>query len=206
MNITAEQLAAIIQCSQVAATVLLGRCHKWLPHLLAAMNEFHINTPLRAAHFIAQLAHESGRFVYTKELWGPTRAQRGYDGRADLGNTLPEAIAIAKLHNSTPGRWWAGHGPGQVTGYNNHKFCGEMLGLDLLNHPELLELPEHGCRAAALFWYTNDLNEIADTGNVDHVSDRYNRGRITARVGDSNGYAERKMLTERGLRVLGVAA
>ena len=169
--ITAEQLFNIIYYPQIAAYMLRARCEKWLPWLQAAMDKYEINTPVRIAHFLAQLAYESGRFVYTKELWGPTTAQRGYDTRADLGNTKPEAISIARYHGSTPGKWWMGHGPIQITGYDNHKRCGEALGLDLLNLPELLENPEFGALAAGWFWQVNGLNEIADTGNVDHVSD-----------------------------------
>lgn len=204
MRLTADMLFYIIHYPQIAAAMLHARCEKWVPWLQGAMDEYQINTPVRMAHFLAQLAHESGRFVFNKELWGPTAAQRGYDHRADLGNTKPEAIAIAQQHKSTPGKWWMGHGPIQITGYNNHKACGEALGLDLLNHPELLEMPQHGARAAGWFWSVNNLNPIADTGNVDHVSDKINRGRLTEKVGDSNGYAERKMLTERAYKALGV--
>src|ERR1700736_740911 len=53
--------------------------------LVAAMNGNQINTPLRQAHFLAQLGHESGSLRYTAELASGT----AYEGRADLGNTQP---------------------------------------------------------------------------------------------------------------------
>ena len=58
-----------------------------LPHLQAAMQEFQIESPSRAAAFLAQIAHESGEFRFFEEIWGPTKAQRRYEGRHDLGNT-----------------------------------------------------------------------------------------------------------------------
>lgn len=195
MKFTAEQLAAIIYYPQIAASLLAGRCAKWLPHLLAAMVRYQINTPLRIAHFIAQLAHESGRFVFTRELWGPTPAQARYEGRLDLGNTV-----------QGDGYRFRGRGLIQITGRANYRAAGIALGLPLEAQPELLERPDIAALSAAWWWHANGLNEIADTGNIDHVSDRINRGRITARVGDANGYAERKLLTDRGLKVLGVAA
>lgn len=123
-----------------------------------AMAEFEINTYPRIAMFLAQLAHESGEFRYMEELANGS----AYDHRADLGNTDENAIRIASLHGSTPGRWWKGHGPIQITGYTNHMVCGNVLGLDLLNNPLLLTQPKDGCRSAAWFWKSRELNEMAD--------------------------------------------
>ena len=39
------------------------------------------------AQVLAQVIHESGRFKYVREIWGPTAAQKRYEWRADLGNT-----------------------------------------------------------------------------------------------------------------------
>lgn len=191
--LSVPQLANIIRSyPPLPERFLLDRCEKWVPNLNAAMCEFEINNVPRVAHFIAQTAHESGRFFYTRELWGPTRAQRGYEGRKDLGNTQPG-----------DGFRFRGRGPIQITGRSNYRMTGAALGIDLLAQPDLLAQIDVGCRAAAYWWRTAGLNELADRGNIDHVSDRINRGRITAPVGDSNGFAERKLLTERALKELG---
>lgn len=52
-------------------------------------DRYGINTPLRKAHFISQALHESGYFKWNEEIWGPTGHQRSYEGRRELGNTVP---------------------------------------------------------------------------------------------------------------------
>jgi putative chitinase len=60
----------------------------FLPFLQAAMAEFDIAAPARAAAFLAQLAHESGQFRFMEEIWGPTPAQRRYEPASTLSATL----------------------------------------------------------------------------------------------------------------------
>lgn len=163
--ITAAQLSKSLQCPIACA-------EKWGGYINTAMAKFGINTPLRIAHFLAQVGHESGRLIYTCEI----ASGRNYEGRADLGNTKPEAIRISKLHGSTPGRWWKGHGLIQVTGYDNHLACGAVLGLDLLNNPALLELPQNAALSAAWFWHTRNLNEMADNDLLTKITKRINGG------------------------------
>ncbi len=189
--ITVDQLLGIISYPQAPEALLRTRCEKWCQHLVAAMRKYEINTPQRAAHFLAQIAHESGRFAYVRELWGPTPAQARYEGRVDLGNT-----------QQGDGFRFRGRGLIQITGRANYRECATALGVPLILHPEALERPDIAATASAWWWADNGLNSLADAGNVDHVSDRINRGRITAKVGDSNGYPERALLTERALRVL----
>jgi len=172
----ADTLSRATNCLPVRARV-------WAAPLTAAMLEFGIGTPLRQAMFIAQVAHESGRFQWVKELWGPTDAQRRYEGRKDLGNTQPG-----------DGFKYRGRGPIQITGRANYQEVGEALNLPLEEFPQMLEIPEHGARAAGWFWKSHGLNEIADRGDFDGVCDVINRGHKTAAVGDSNGYADRLAL------------
>ncbi|MGR6534281.1 glycoside hydrolase family 19 protein, partial [Brevundimonas sp. RM1] len=69
-----------------------------------------LDSGLRLAHFMGQCGHESGGFRFMEEIWGPTQAQRGYEGRADLGNT-----------QSGDGRRYQGRGPIQLTGRANYR-------------------------------------------------------------------------------------
>jgi len=135
----------------------------------------------RVAEFLAQVAHESGGFVYTRELWGPTGPQIRYDARSDLGNTLPEAIEIAAKNGDKPGHFWRGAGLIQTTGYSNFCRVRDRLGIDCVNHPEFLTVPLHAAQSAGVFWEDNGCEEIEDferltrriNGGLNGLADRY---------------------------------
>lgn len=175
--ITFETLQAI--CPQAPPV----RLALFLDGINEAMTEFEINTPVREAAFLAQIAHESGQFRYVRELWGPTPAQNRYEGRADLGNTEPG-----------DGKRFMGRGLIQVTGRANYAACGEGLGLDLLTHPELLEVPANAVSSAAWWWKEHGCNEIADAGDFVRLTKKINGG--------TNGLSDRIALHERALAAL----
>lgn len=134
---------------------------KFLSPLNSAMEEFDIIQPLHVAAFIAQVTHESGSLKYVEEI----ASGSNYEFREDLGNLEFEALQVAHAHGSTTGRFYKGHGLIQVTGYYNHKKCGEALGLDLVNNPKLLCEPINAARSAAWFWWSKDLNSYIDADN-----------------------------------------
>lgn len=160
---------------------------QFLNALNSAMSEFGITTKLDQAAFLATVAHESGQLVYMREL----ADGKAYEMRADLGNTWPG-----------DGMRYKGRGPIQITGRANYAACGEALGLDLISNPELLEIPENGCRGSAWFWKTHGISKWANAGDFDGVSDAINRGRKTAVIGDSNGWADRLKFYNVALGVL----
>lgn len=157
--------------------------------LSAGMAFYSIDTGLRQAAFLANLGHESGRLVYTTEIWGPTPAQKRYEGRADLGNTQPG-----------DGSKYRGHGLIQTTGRANHAAVRDRLRERFTGVPDFEEEPERlaetqwAALSACDYWDMRGLNTWADAGNFDAVCDLINRGRVTAAVGDSNGWADRLAL------------
>jgi putative chitinase len=86
---TPDELHETVHCTVADA-------EKWADPLTQAMDEFEINTPARQAAFLAQVAHESGCFRWTTEIWGPTQAQARYSGRVDLGNMQQAALQNAQ--------------------------------------------------------------------------------------------------------------
>ena len=176
MPITAQQLLQILPNAGQVASV-------FVPVLNTAMNRCQIVGTRRVAAFIAQIGHESGQLRYMREIWGPTAAQARYEGRADLGNTQPG-----------DGSKFRGRGLIQITGRSNYKTCGEALGLNLIDQPELLEKPQYACMSAAWFWATRGLNALADEGKFDTITRRINGGQ--------NGAADRQALYAKALKVL----
>jgi len=181
--ITYAQLRAIMPTAPAGL-------QRFVQPLNGAMAEFEINTKARQAAFLAQLAHESGSFRYMEEI----ASGSAYEGRRDLGNHEQEAIDAAAAHGTTPGRFYKGHGPLQITGYYNNRDAGMALDLDLINEPNLLTQPEHGCRAAAWFWKSRGLNEAADAGKFELITRRINGG--------LNGYEDRLAYWDRATEVL----
>ena len=168
------------------------RAGVWVAFINEAMAKYEINTSLRMAHFIAQIAHESGNFIFMHEL----ASGDAYSNRADLGNTKHEAIAVAKLHGKSVGAWFKGHGLIQITGYDNHLACGTALGLDLINNPTQLEIPKNAALSAGWFWSTHHLNLLADNDLLIQVTKIINGG--------TNGLEDRRLKLEAIKKELGI--
>lgn len=189
---------------QVLTYAPAERIARFVEPLNAAMAEFAIAGEKIEAAFLATIAHESGELRYTRELADGS----AYNDRADLGNTRPEAIEIARAHGALPGPRWKGRGFGQLTGYDNYKACGEALGLDLLDEPELLEQPAGACRSTAWAWRKAklrdgshvDLNPIAESGDFLTVSKVWNLGLVQT-SGIPNHWKERAEYYARFVRV-----
>ena len=137
------------------------RLEPFIEPLNAGMTRFKIDTPKRAAAFIAQLAHESGEFRYVREI----ASGEAYEGRADLGNTEPG-----------DGRRFRGRGLIQITGRGNYTACGAALGINLLARPELLEQSSHAAISAAWFWHWKELNDLADKDDFRKITRKINGG------------------------------
>jgi putative chitinase len=144
---------------------------------------FDITTPLRIAHWMAQATHETEGFLYLHELWGPTDAQKGYEGRADLGNT-----------QRGDGYLYRGRGVFQLTGRGNYADYGRLIGLGLVDHPELAEDPEISVLIACAYWKSKGLNDLADADDVKTITRRINGG--------LNGFDKRKEALARAKLVL----
>ena len=196
---TAEQLSA------------LGMDTKWLEPLNEVFAKYDISTPLRQAAFIGQCAHESNNFTRLEEglnysvsrlmaVW-PSRfptleaaapyannpeklANKVYGGRADLGNK--EDGDGFKFH---------GRGCIQLTGRDLYERCGEAIGADLINQPQLLVEPNYACLSAGWFWNKAGLNALADSKDYDTMTKRINGGLI--------GLDDRKAKIAKAISVLG---
>jgi len=130
-------------------------------YLPDVMDEYEINTRLRIAHFLGQLAHESDHFRTMREY----ASGAAYEGRRDLGNV-----------RAGDGRRFRGRGPIQITGRYNYEKYGKKLGVDLINKPELAETPEIVVKISVQYWTDNNLNALADKDDVKRITKRINGG------------------------------
>lgn len=162
-----------------------ARLDAHLPFIGSAMERGGIVTPVRIAAFIAQVGHESGDYLWMQEL----ADGRAYEGRLDLGNTVPG-----------DGPRYKGHGPIQITGRANHRACGQALGIDAEANPLLLTLPQYGTAAAVWFWTVGngriDLNLLADRGWFATITRVINGG--------TNGLEDRLVRWKRCRAVMGL--
>lgn len=165
-----------------------------------------INTPLRLAHFFAQIEHESGLSPISENLnystEGLLKIFPKYFKGIEVAKTYarkPFKIASRVYANrmgngaeSTQDGWkYRGRGLIQITGKDNYKMLSEDSGIDFLNNPDLLLQEANSMISAIWFWNKNKLNVLADEDNLDAISDIINIGKMTQKEGDSNGYKHR---------------
>lgn len=174
MKVTKEQLLVIMPLAKYRVDNYIDIINGWC-------EEFGIDTPLRMAHFLAQIAHESAELRYTKEL----ASGRAYEGRKDLGNVNPG-----------DGVKFKGRGLIQITGRANYKKYASFCGFDVVDNPELLERPLGAVKSAMWYWQTHGLNELADQDDIVKITRAINGG--------LNGLADRKKYLERAFKALGL--
>ena len=209
-----EALAAIARCSPALST-------PWARPLADAMLAHGIDTAPRAAAFLAQVLHESAGLTRLQEdlrhpperlvqLW-PRHfhlPQAPAPGREDAMRYAgrPEALAnrvyAGRLGNgpAESGDGWRYRGRGllQLTGRGNYTRAARALGVDLVEDPELLLLPEFAARSAAWYWSTIDGNALADAGTGEDFE------QITIGIeGGLGDVGERMALWARARAVLG---
>jgi putative chitinase len=174
--ITVNQLRSIMPLHPAAMA-------DYVPILNPAMEEYGITTALREAAFLATIAHESHELEWLEEKWGPTPAQLGYEGRADLGNTQPG-----------DGKKFKGRGPIQITGRANYAAVSKALKYDFIFNPSALATPLYAVQAACWWWKEHGCNALADIGDFRAVTKRVNGG--------YNGMKERQRYYDRAMLVL----
>lgn len=167
---------------------------------------FGIDTPLRTAHCLAQLFHESGNLKYCEEnlnysAKGLLSTFPNYFNEEQAAHYAHHPVMIAnKVYagrmgngNVISGDGWKYRGRGyiQTTGkknyekYKDSEFC---IGNPVNNPDMLLKAPDN-LKSAFYFWSSNGCNELADKDDCDTITKRINGG--------LNGISNRKFLLRR---------
>jgi len=182
--------------------------------LQAELPKYAIVTAYRQAHFIAQVAHESGGFNHLVEnLNYSAKALRTVFGKyfptedmAEQYARQPEMIANVVYAdrmgngNTESGDGWKYRGRGliQLTGKDNYQKCSEFVGVDLLNEPDrLAQDATIAVAAACWYWDSRNLNNYAEEDDIITITKRINGG--------LHGLQDREQLLGLCKGVLGIA-
>jgi putative chitinase len=173
--------------------------------LIDDMVSHEINTPLRAAHFLAQAAHESGGFKfksenlnYSKESLLKVFPKYFTAASAEGYHRQPEKIASRVYANrmgngneaSKEGWKFKGRGYIQLTGKDNYKaFSDWAKEPSIMENPDQVADDKYAGLSAIWFWNKSGLNKIADT---DNLRDNSTVEKITKKVnGGTHGIVDR---------------
>lgn len=186
-----------------AAAVALGASPQKANDIATACARFGINDPLEQAHYLAQIAHETGGFKLFVEnlnyradklraVFGGSRislAQCAKYGRTNTQKADQVAIANivyggnwgrANLGNTQPGDGWKYRGSGdiQITGRDNYTRCSLALFGDsrLVDYPAFARTDEGGSLCGAWFWTENKCGVPARKDDIRAVTRIINRG------------------------------
>jgi len=178
------------------------------PGTMKAAMAFYKLTPVRAAHFFAQTAHETGNFkAFSENLNYSAQGLQGIFGKYFPGNLeesyarQPEKIAnrvyASRMGNgdekSGDGFKFRGRGALQLTGKDNYAAFAKYL-----NKPEIMTNPDlvattYSFESAMFFFDKNKLWDICDKGINDAAILA-----LTKRInGGTHGLDDRKQKTKK---------
>lgn len=182
-------------------------------------NSYHVNTPLRVAHFMAQIEAESNLKPIAENLnYGAEGLRRVFPkyfptiAKANEYARKPILIGSRVYANrngngneaSMEGYKYRGRGFIQITGKNNYTMLSRDARINCLNNPDILLEEPNAIIAALWFWNKCKLNDFADADLLDAISDTINIGHRTAKIGDANGFIHRKEHLKKWKSILGI--
>ena len=207
MELTLEQVEQLLPGNEY--------CEQWYQALVTLLPQYEIDTPVRIAAFMAQCAHESANFTVLKEnlnyRWQSLRkvfpkyfptdeiAQR-YASMPNKQEAIANRVYANRMGNgpeeSGDGYRYCGRGLIQLTGKENYSWFAASLDISVEEASEYLQTFEGAAQSACWFWETNNLNALADVGDIVTMTKRINGGTI--------GLDDRIKHYQHALHVLGV--
>ena len=205
-----KKLLTVDQLLYINNNLYKVKCEEYIDPLNKVLPENGIDTPLRVAHFLAQVIHESGHFKTNVENLNYSSSAlqsvfKKYFPNETIANQYarqPEKIANRVYANrmgngneeSGDGWKYRGRGLIQLTGKNNYTACKTDMKIDIVKNPDLLLVPEYALKSACWFWNKNNLNQYADKDDITTITKRINGG--------TNGLEDRKTNLKRAKQIL----
>lgn len=192
MRVT-KTLLSKMQVGEAAIAAHLEALRSWLP-------AYEIDSPLRIAHFLAQVLHESGRLVHLEEnlryssarllevfpkYFTPAKARAyAYQPRR-IGSRVYANRLGNRNEASGDGYRFRGRGLIQITGRAHYRAFSEFVGVNVERSPALVAT-RFPVASAVYFWDQRALNLLADRDDLRAVTRQVN--------GALGGLAERRAL------------
>lgn len=142
-----------------------------------------LDHPLIFVHFMGQAVHETGSFTFLEEI----ASGKAYEGRVDLGNTVPGY-----------GVRYKGRGIFQLTGYANYVLYSKKIGIDLVSDPTRAGQADISVIIACRYWKDKGLTALALADNYEGITRKINGGMV--------GYSDRVLQINKVKKMLGLAA
>lgn len=180
------------QYGKVNAKPITANAKKLKAAILAGLKQAGITSPAEIAMFLAQTDVESGGFTSLSEnlnyspgrlfsVFGKAHFASESDAQ-EVAKGGPEAIANRvygnRMGNSAAddGYKYRGRGIIQLTGKANYAKYGKMIGVDLINKPDLAADQDTAIKLAIAFWKDHKASGPAQQGDVKSVTYAINGG------------------------------
>ncbi|CAK8711097.1 Glycoside hydrolase [Candidatus Electrothrix laxa] len=202
------------QIQEILPSAKKENIKKFTQALDTELLRFKINTPLRVAQFIAQVAVESASFNLTEEdlNYSADRLRKIFSKYfptktlAEQYAHKPEKIANRVYANrigngdekSGDGWRYRGRGLIQLTGKENYIACGKAIEQPLQMKPDIVSTdPYIAVMTCCWYWNSKDLNRYADQDNVKTITKKINGG--------YHGLDQRKAFLNKAKKIFGVS-
>lgn len=187
MNITLDQLKQIMPQARTQLA------QNFLDEFNAQLPEYSINTPLRAAAYLAQGAYESGELrelVENMYYTTPQRLQQVWPSRfKTVASAMPYIKNPEKLGNlvyanrmgngdaaSGDGYRYRGRGWFNGTGKAFYQSMTNLTGHDFISTPDDMAIAKFAVLSACKEWSDSKLNQYADVGDFTRITRIINGG------------------------------
>ena len=176
------------------------------------LTSYGIKTPLRLAHFLAQVSHESGGFMrieenlmYSSEGLLKTfskyfKTKEEADKYARNKSAIANKVYANRMDNGNEasGDGWKYRGRGfiQLTGKANYAAAGKALKMNLVDNPDKASEVKTALEVAAWYFESRGCNKAADNDSLKGVTRLINGGYI--------GLSHREQLLKEAKKALGI--
>ena len=165
----------------------------WVEAMNKILPRYDIMSPKRLAAFLAQTAHESAGFTAVREnlnysaqglmkTWPARFNQTTAAAYARQPEKIANKVYANRMGNGdeASGDGWRYRGRGliQTTGKANYTKLAQYIKKTLQETIEYCETVEGAVESACFYWASNNLNAIADTGDMAALTRRINGGVI----------------------------